>query len=131
MSNSQTQCCSSNMDIDGGFTAVPVEPSYCTRGNQLTAADLLTLADCKEHANAVLKIVDDLERTGNSDQELLKFPKTELLDILGRSKPKEVLRGAKLHEYLKTKMVVITKRVYIPLPLDMPSGTDIKKYYPI
>jgi len=67
------------MDIDGGFTAVPVgpnttwgplAPSYSTGGNQLTAADLLTLADCKEHANAVLKIVDDLERTGNSDQEL-------------------------------------------------------------
>jgi len=27
-------------------------------------------------------------------------------------------------------MVVITKRVYIPLPLDMPSGTDIKKILP-
>ena len=53
------------------------------RPNHLTAADLLTLGDCKEHANAVLKIVDDLERTGNSEQALPKFPKAELLDILG------------------------------------------------
>jgi len=42
----------------------------------------------KGFAHADLKLVDDVERTSATDQALPEFPKSELLEILGRSKPK-------------------------------------------
>jgi len=43
-----------------------------TNNDHLSAADKLTLRDCKEFAHMLLKLVDDVERTGASDQALQK-----------------------------------------------------------
>ena len=63
-----------------------------TDNDRLSAADKLTLRDCKEFAHAVLKLVDDVERTSASDQALPEFRKSELLEIFGWSKSKKSVK---------------------------------------
>ena len=82
MSNNN-QSCGSDMNFD-----ISTPDGSGTDNDHLSAADKPTMRDCKEFAHAVLKLVDDVERTGATDQALPEFPKSELLEILGRSKPK-------------------------------------------
>jgi len=82
MSNNN-QSCGSDMNVD-----ISTPDGSGTDNDHLSAADKPTMRDCKEFAHADLKLVDDVERTGATDQALPEFPKSELLEILGRSKPK-------------------------------------------
>ena len=65
MSNNQSS--SSDMNID-----ISTPDGSGTDNDHLSAADKLTLHDCKEFAHMLLKRVDDVERTGASDQALQK-----------------------------------------------------------
>ena len=100
---------SDNQSLNNEFDAMDIQtPTASSEGDsqrQFSDGEKQILSECEDFAYSLLHVVNDLRRQGYSDRSLGKFPKSELLEILGLSKTPKVLRGSELHEYLKTKIV--------------------------
>jgi len=63
------------------------------------------LEECENFADTLKLIVSDLKQQGNTQRSLPSFPRSELLEIMGKEKPqKTVLEGYELHSYLSRKL---------------------------
>ena len=82
----------------------------------LSDSDLHVITQCEDFLRTVDSICSDIRNYGNSDKELPTFPRSELLKILGRSKPEKKLMGSELHFYLKNKIVTKIFECEIPEP---------------
>jgi len=89
----------------------------------LNERELLILDECDTFANTVLNITRELRQNGHSEIPIPRFPKSDLLAILGRSKPQKVLRGMELHLYLMNKLTAFNTEGF-DLP---PPATDIPR----
>jgi hypothetical protein len=79
-----------------------------------TDAQLQTLNDCENFAYVILQIASDLRHQGYTETAVPKFPKSELLQLLGSSKKQNVLRGHELHDYLQSKIAGVSPMEEMP-----------------
>jgi hypothetical protein len=77
-------------------------------------AQLQTLNDCDNFAYEVLQITSDVRHQGYSEVALPKFPRSELLELLGLLKTQHVLRGNELHNYLRSKVAGVSPMEEMP-----------------
>jgi len=95
----------------------------------LSDRQLNTISECESYAKNILDICNDLRIKGETDKSITKFPKSELLEIIG-VKPKETkkLIGDELHNYLKSKIRSDICTEDIPIPQDFVVAKNIEIY---
>lgn len=114
------------MDIDD------IGDTDCENIAKLTDSESQTLSDCDDFAYALLAIVDDVRKFRSTERQLPKFPRSELMQILGLSKPPKVLRDRELHDYLTRKIVSIPEHVTLSDgPLSVNQNASLSDILPI
>ena len=80
-----------------------------------------TLSECQFFAQTVLCIVDDIQKQGSTKHTLPKFPKSNLLEIMGKTKKTHTLSTHNLNVYLKNKLMCYSGQqpIHIPTPADV------------
>jgi len=90
------------------------------------------LKKCENFADTLKLIVSDLKHQGNTQRSLPAFPRTELLEIMGKEKPqKTILTGEELHKYLQGKSTPVQlKKPAIPWPRDTDEKCTVEEIIP-